>query len=191
MLLTRRDIGWENQKSTSIRTQTPKKVRTPKWSPPPPQLFWHHVSFFFFFFSGQQQQLRRISDYTIVDMRMNIRTHLCARFIFSRVPSRFFSNFSCVIWIHLNHNCPFDCGGWIITQLVKRESLFRIPWRLHLLIGPVVLADQLVYQFLVWKTSGDSNSIGLTPPFLVVLEKNCPAVDIYDVQTDMCTAQPT
>lgn len=83
---------------------------------------------------------------------------------------------------------------WITTvRLIAGGELLPnwIPWRFHLLIGPVVLADQLVYQFLVWKTSGDSNSIGLTPPFLVVLEKNCPAVDIYDVQTDMCTAQPT
>lgn len=117
MLLTRRDIGWENQKSTSIRTQTPKKVRTTKVVAATATTFLASRLFFFSFFSGQQQQLRRISDYTIVDMRMNIRTHLCARFIFSRVPSRFFSNFSCVIWIHLNHNCPFDCGGWIITQL--------------------------------------------------------------------------
>lgn len=187
MLLTRRDIGWENQKSTSIRIQ-PKKVRTPKWSPPPPQLFWHHVSFFFLF-SGQQQ-LRRISDYTIVDMRMNIRTHLCARFIFSRVPPASFQIFLAsfeFIWIL---TVRLIGGGWIITQLVKRESLFRIPWRLHLLIGPV-LADQLVYQFAVWKNQWRFEFNWFNSPFLVVLKKNCPAVDIYDVQTDTCTAQPT
>lgn len=168
MLLTRRDIGRENQKSTSIRTQTPKKVRTPKWSPPPPQLFWHHVSFFFFFFflaSSSSSAGYRITQSSTCAW---ISAHICVcvSYFLESPPDSFqifLASFE-FIWIT---TVRLIAGGELLPNW--------IPWRFHLLIGPVVLADQLVYQFLVWKTSGDSNSIGLTPPFFSRLGEKLPS----------------